>query len=38
MHWISGLAIIIGFVALVMAYPWAAIPVGFGAYWLWKAC
>jgi hypothetical protein len=38
MHWISGLAIIIGFVALAMAYPWLAIPIGLGAYLLWKTC
>jgi hypothetical protein len=38
MHWISGVAVIIGFVALAMAYPWLTIPIGVGAYLLWKTC
>jgi hypothetical protein len=38
MHWISGVAVIIGFVALAMAYPWLAIPIGIGAVWLWRSC
>lgn len=37
MH-LSGLVIIIGFVALVAAYPWVGIPVGAAAYLLWKTC
>jgi hypothetical protein len=35
---ISGLIIIIGFIALVLAYPWFGIPVGAVAYLLWKTC
>jgi hypothetical protein len=38
MHWISGVAVMIGFVALAMAYPWLAIPIAIGAFLLWQTC
>jgi hypothetical protein len=38
MHWVSGLAVIIGFVALAMAHPWLAIPIAIGAFLLWRTC
>lgn len=38
MHWLSLLAILIGFISLAVAVPWLAIPLGIGAYLLWKTC